>query len=98
MSPDEWSVTSTTWLISGMASVIATSAAGSVRYEIIDEHGYPLPGLSLEQTRPIYGDDVERKIEVQPAKRSERSALAARPLRVRFQLRDADLFSIKFED
>lgn len=76
----------------------ATSAAGSVRYEIIDEHGYSLPGLSLEQTRPIYGDDVERKIEVQPAKRSERSALAARPLRVRFHLRDADLFSMKFED
>ncbi len=76
----------------------ATSAVGSVRYEIIDEHGHPLPGLSIDQTRPIYGDDVERKVAVQPVRRNERSALAARPVRLRFHFRDADLYSVKFQD
>ena len=76
----------------------ATSAAGTLRYEVIDANGNPLPGLGFEQTPPLYGDDIARKIAVQPAKRNERSALAASPLRLRFRLRDADLYSVKFED
>jgi len=92
--------TTNPFLLEGTNMVLnfATSAAGTLRYEVIDANGNPLPGLGFEQTPPLYGDDIARKIAVQPAKRNERSALAASPLRLRFRLRDADLYSVKFED
>ena len=93
-------LTTKPFLLDGTYMVLnfATSAAGGIRYEVIDEHGYPLPGLGVEQTRPLYGDFTDRKVEIQPAKRNERSTLASRPVRVRFHMRDADLFSVKFEN
>lgn len=93
-------LTTKPFILDGTYMVVnfATSAVGSLRYEIIDEHGYPLPGLSVDQTKPLYGDDVERKVTVQSAKRNERSALAVKPVRVRFHLRDADLYSVKFQN
>jgi hypothetical protein len=76
----------------------ATSAGGGIRYEILDETGHPLPGHALEQTPVIYGDDVERIVQVQSPKRSERQSLAVRPVRISFLLRDADLYSVQFRD
>ena len=72
----------------------ATSAAGSVRVEIQDEAGTPVPGLSLEQCAPIFGDQLERVVCWDSG--SDLRSLAGRTVRLRFLLEDADLYSFRF--
>ncbi|MFH1569564.1 MAG: hypothetical protein ABIL09_16325 [Gemmatimonadota bacterium] len=72
----------------------ATSAAGSVAVEIADAEGRPLPGYRLRDCRPLVGDHIERGVAWKDG--SDLSALAGRPVRLRFVLEDADLFSLRF--
>jgi hypothetical protein len=72
----------------------STSAAGSIRVEIQDAEGNPLPGFALAQCHEIYGDDLDRTVSWQ--QRSDVSALVGRPVRLRYVLRDADVFSFQF--
>lgn len=74
----------------------ATSAAGEVRVEIQDLEGQSLPGFSLEECVPIFGNDIERTVQWDSGKRL--SDLADQPVRLRFYLKDADLYSLKFSD
>jgi len=76
----------------------ATSAAGSLRYEIQDQNGRPLAGHGLDETPVLYGDDIAREIQVQPKSRTYRKGLEARPVKLRFVLKDADLYSFRFAD
>lgn len=73
----------------------ATSAAGSIQWELLDENGYPLPGFSREQTKILYGDQIARRIELQNPKHTIWHELGARPVRLRFFLKDADLYSLR---
>jgi len=80
----------------GKALVInySTSAVGSVRIEIQDPAGNPIPGFALGDFDELWGDEIER---VAAWKRtSDVGALAGRPLRLRFVLKDADLYSFRF--
>jgi len=72
----------------------ASSAAGEIRVEIQDQHGQPIPGFTLSNCLPIFGDEIERTVVWN--NNSSLSDLAGSPLRLRFFLKDADLFSIKF--
>ena len=72
----------------------ATSAAGSVGIELQDAEGQALPGFSLADCRPIVGDEMER--EVAWSAGPDVSLLAGRVVRLRFALRDADLYSVRF--
>lgn len=72
----------------------ATSAAGSIRCEILGDDGEPLPGYSLAACDEIYGDEVERAVSW--AGRSEVKPLMGKAIRMRFVLSDADLYSIQF--
>jgi hypothetical protein len=72
----------------------ATSAVGSVRVEIQDAAGQPLPGHSLADGPEIYGDELERAVSW--ASGSDVSALAGQPIRLRFVMKDADLYSLRF--
>ena len=72
----------------------ATSAAGSVRVEIQDAAGQPLPGYALSQADDIYGDELRRVVSW--PRTSDVSKLAGRPVRLRIRLQDADLFSLQF--
>ncbi|HSB16549.1 MAG TPA: hypothetical protein VLE22_19005 [Bryobacteraceae bacterium] len=74
----------------------ATSAAGSVRIEIQDGEGKPVPGFSLADCREIIGDQVVRNVSW--AGGGDVSNLAGKPVRLRFVLKDADLFSLRFRD
>ncbi|MCB1120598.1 MAG: exo-alpha-sialidase [Verrucomicrobiae bacterium] len=74
----------------------ASSAAGEIRVEIQDEAGQPVPGFSLQDCIPVFGDELDRTIRW--AKGADVSAFAGKPIRLRFSLRDADLFSMKFSD
>lgn len=73
----------------------ATSVAGDIKVEIQDEAGQPIEGFALDDCDPIYGDSVDRPVVWKQG--TQVSDLAGRPVRLRFELRDADLFSFKFE-
>jgi hypothetical protein len=72
----------------------ATSAAGSLRVELQDAAGHPLPGYRLDECREMYGDEIEQPVRWQ--EQTGVGALAGQPLRVRVALRDADLFALRF--
>jgi hypothetical protein len=72
----------------------SSSAAGDLRVELQDAGGNPLPGFTLAEADPAFGDSIDRTIHWKAG--SDVSALAGKPLRLRFILRDADLFSFRF--
>lgn len=73
----------------------ATSAAGSVQVELQDADGKPIPGFTLADAPETFGD----KIDVPFAWKSgaDVSSLAGKTVRLRFILRDADIYSYRFE-
>ncbi|MDA2926389.1 hypothetical protein MYX78_04000 [Acidobacteria bacterium AH-259-G07] len=78
----------------------ATAAAGSISIEIQDEKGNPLPGFSLEDSPVVWGDEIEGVVKWQrPASQTDPSPLrrlAGKPIRLRFVMKDADLYAIQF--
>ena len=73
----------------------STSAAGSVRVEVQDEGRQPLPGLALEDMDPIFGDELDAIVQWKNGK--DPGSFAGRPVRLRFELKDADLFAFRTE-
>lgn len=69
----------------------STSAAGAVRIAILDEKGAPLEGYDSGE---VFGDSVSRTVRW--AGRPDVAALAGKPIRLKIELRDADLFSFQF--
>ena len=74
----------------------STSAAGSLGVEIQNEAGAPLPGFTREDSDEIVGDEIEHVVSWKGAK--DVGALAGTPIRLRFVMKDADLYSICFRD
>ena len=72
----------------------STSAVGSVRVEMQDSDGYPVPGHTLDNCPPMYGDSIERVVSWNGV--TDVSAMAGRPVRLRFVIKDADLYAFKF--
>jgi len=72
----------------------ATSASGSIRVEIQDLEGKPFPGFSLAEAKDLYGDEIAEAYSWKSGR--DVSALAGRPVRLRFVLKDADLYSYRF--
>ena len=72
----------------------ATSAAGEIRVEIQDADGQPLPGFALDDCEPVFGDSLDRTVTWKQG--SDVGGLSGKPVRLRFVLRDADLYSLKF--
>ena len=83
-------------LFSGSEMVLnyGTSAAGGIRVELQDEHGRAIQGYELEGCSVIYGDEIERAVSWSGG--SDLRSLAGRPVRLKFAMRDADLYSIRF--
>jgi hypothetical protein len=73
---------------------VSTSAAGSVRVEIQNADGQPIPGFTLADCHEVYGDDLQRTVAWRS--RPDLGALAGKPVRLRFDVRDADLYSFRF--
>ena len=72
----------------------STSAAGSIRVEIQGPSGKVIPGYGLEDAPEIIGDEIERAVAWQ--KGTDVSSLAGQPVRLRFAMKDADLYSLRF--
>ena len=73
----------------------STSAAGSVRVEIQDKAGKAISGFALADCPEIIGDQIERVVSWKGG--SDVSRLAGKPVRLRFVMKDADLYSIRFK-
>jgi hypothetical protein len=71
-----------------------TSAAGGVRIEIQDAAGKPITDYALNNCQEIIGDDVASVVAWKHG--TNISQLAGRLIRLRFLLKDADLYSFKF--
>ncbi|MBT6631202.1 MAG: hypothetical protein HOB49_29555, partial [Gemmatimonadetes bacterium] len=74
---------------------MSTSAAGSVRVEVQDADGHTLPGYEIESCDELIGDEVDRRVTW--GEHRDVASLAGKPVRLRFQLRDADLFALQFD-
>jgi len=74
---------------------VATSAAGALRVEIQDASGKPVPGFALDDCADVVGNDVERVVRWQQG--ADVSSLAGQTVRLRFVLKDADLYAFRFQ-
>ena len=73
---------------------LATSIIGYVRVEIRDLDGKPIPGFTLNESVPMFGNSIERTVLWKNG--SDVSSLQNRPVRLRFVLKDIDLYSLRF--
>lgn len=73
----------------------ATSAAGGVRVEVQDPDGTPIPGFALADCEELIGNDIERAATFAGG---GLGGLVGRPVRLRFVMKDADLFALRFGD
>jgi hypothetical protein len=71
----------------------STSAAGGIRVEVQDAAGKPVPGFALPDCAEVYGDSLERAVTW---KGGEVGRLAGQVVRLRFELRDADVYALRF--
>lgn len=94
-SPGEFTSPAFTFSGKELSLNFATAAAGSVRVELQDADGHPLPGFALADCDELFGDTLARTVtwHDQP----DVSALAGKSLRLRVVMNEADLFSLKFE-
>jgi hypothetical protein len=62
---------------------------------LCDLNGRPLSGFSAEESTEIVGNELERVVQWKGE--GKLAELAGKPIRIRFLLKDADLFSFQFE-
>jgi len=72
----------------------STSAAGSIQIEVQDAQGNPLPGHALSDCHAVFGDQIARTVAWKDGESVK--PLAGTSVRLRFVLKDADLFSFRF--
>jgi len=72
----------------------STSAAGSAQIEVQDPERKPLPGLGLADMDPLFGDELDACVRWRETE--SLADLAGRPIRIRFVLKDADVFALRF--
>ena len=72
----------------------STSAAGSLRVELQDATGSPLPGFALDDCIESIGDRVEHTVRWKNG--SDVGRLSGQPVRLRFVMKDADVYSFQF--
>lgn len=68
---------------------------GEVQVEIQDEAGKPVVGFEASECQPFSGDST--RAVVGWTGKPDLGAVAGRPIRLRFTLKNADLFSFRFE-
>lgn len=72
----------------------STSAPGEIRIGIQDGKGMPIPGFTMEDSETIIGNEIKRVVSWKG--NTDLSKLAGKTIRLRFYMKDADLYSLKF--
>ena len=70
-----------------------TAEKGNLRVEVQGDDGKPLKGLSLDECRPLEGDQIEQPVRWRGG---SLKGLSGKPVRLLFELRGADLYSLRF--
>jgi len=74
----------------------ATSAAGGIRIEIQDQTGKALEGYTLAESNLLIGNEIEGLAGWKQGE--DISALSGKPLRLRFVMKDAHLYSLQAQN
>lgn len=69
-------------------------AGGSARLELLDTQGQPINGHSLKDALPLSGNSL--RMPVTWAGHTDIEALAGKPIRIRFVMRDCKLYAFQF--
>ncbi len=77
-----------------LALNFSTTAGGDLRVELLDDADNPIPGFALADCPLIIGDRIDHA--VMWTGNPDLSALAGRPVRLRFVMKECDLFSYRF--
>lgn len=72
----------------------ATSAAGYVKIEILDANGKPVPGYTFNDAREIIGNEIKHIVSWNG--KENVSSLEGKSVKLKIYLKDADLYSLKF--
>jgi hypothetical protein len=72
----------------------ATSASGGIRVEIQYPEGEAIPGFTLKDCPEFIGDKIEHVVQWKNC--SDVSQITGKPIRLRFVMKDADLYSFRF--
>lgn len=72
----------------------STAGAGNIWVEIQDGDGQAIPGFTLEDCDAIRGDAIAGIVSWKES--SDVSSLAGKPVRLRFVMNEADLYSLRF--
>ena len=73
---------------------VSTSAAGGVWVEIQSADGQPVENYSLDTCHEVVGDELDKAVTWRNG--DDVAALAGMPVRLRFVLKDADLYAMRF--
>jgi len=97
-SADGGRVVSKPVVFSGRKLVVnfAAQGQGSLRVELQDAEGNAIPGFSLADCPPLVGDEIDETVAWKGG--ADVGSLAGKPVRLQFDLKDADLFSFRFSD
>lgn len=72
----------------------STSAPGEIRFELQDENSVPIPGFTLEDSQRVIGNEISRVVLWKG--NGDLQNLVSKTVRLRIQMKDADLYSIRF--
>jgi hypothetical protein len=70
---------------------LSASAVGSVHVDVLD-----LAGKPLAASEPLIGDSIEKEVTWRAS--TDLAKLAGKPVRLRFTLRDVDLYALRFTE
>lgn len=71
-----------------------TSAYGEIQIEVLDPHGSPYPDFACADSETILGNEISRTVSWKNG--PDLSPLAGQPIRLRFRMKDANLYSFRF--
>ena len=71
-----------------------TSAPGTIQIEILDKSGQPIPGYELDKSPVLTGNWIEKKVRW--AEDKSAASLAGQEVILRFVMKDADLYALRF--
>ncbi len=74
---------------------MSTSAAGFIKVEILDIGGNKIKGFELENSKELIGNEIEKTVSWK--ENPDLKILNNKAVRLRFVMKDADLYSIKFQ-
>ena len=73
----------------------STSAAGRISVEMLDESGTPIEGYGIDNCDGLIGDEISGYVSWNGS--TDLSKISGRPVRVRFVMNDADIYSLRFK-